>query len=290
MTTDPTDASMMISEPLLLADGGGTYSGLKVLAAADGEVSSLETKIYGQAISKVKGILPAFLGAALDGKDFAAVSQTTGDHWDILDRIIGRNTSNWMFWSTPPKLGYPNSTVDKEVTDTDLHAALPKHSIFYIMAHGYAENAILESDVRFEGIAVWKEKLGFDTRDHKVTGQEITDNIGENEYNLVFINACGGGNDSAGVATEYATAFKSKNYVSWNFPVTITSARGAAEQFFARLDNGANVSEATKTVQAARSSAGMGNMPVGGLGQTALKQVTRDDEVIIDLTPDPANP
>ncbi|NJK93459.1 MAG: hypothetical protein HC904_17580 [Blastochloris sp.] len=286
MNADPTDASTMISEPLLLASGGGNYGGLKVLEAAEGEATELETKVFDQVISKAKGILPAFLGAALDGIDFKAASQTSGDHWDILDRIIGRNTSNWRFWSTPSKLGYPNSTVDKEVTDADLHAAMPKHSIFYIMAHGVAVNALDSNEVNFKGFVVWKDG----ERKHVVSAQDdIANHIGDNEYNLVFLNACGGANDTFQFAKSYASAFKARNYVSWDFPVIIPAARSAAEEFFNKLDGGTTVAEARIDVRAQRAIIPglMGGM---GLGQTELTSVVLDDDVIIDLTPGPTTP
>ncbi|MCL2502907.1 MAG: hypothetical protein FWE99_07235 [Bacteroidales bacterium] len=225
---------------------------------------------------KNKKRLPAFLGAALDSTDFGAIPS---GHFDNLDKIIGRESGFWS--STPPKLGYSSSTIKKKVTISEFKDALPKHSIFYLFAHGKTENEHDISVVYFEGFNVWNDSKK--QRNHPVTPQDISDNIGDNFYNLVFFNGCAGAAINDPTPKEYADAFKAKNYVSWPISMNTTSAANAAIDFFNALDNGNTVDDARSNTKAKQ------RLPGGGGALTykehTLRAVRNDNKVIIDNTP-----
>jgi hypothetical protein len=277
----------VMTPPLMLARAGSSpsYSGINVLQLAEG-VSDVQTFLMGMTSPAMasKTRLPAFLGMALSGVahlDLSA-SGVPSEHFDRLDHIIGRKATSWFFWSTPPKLGYSPSTVDEAVSISSLQDALPNHSIFYLVAHGRAQPTIDDQNVDFEGFVVWNGWTVFASCDHLVTATEIDSHIGDNEYNLVFPNACGGANDSSGIATAYANAFRAKNYVGWQFPVVLSDAAGSAEQFFNALDGGNTVAQAVDNITATQYIGPM----MGGLGNKIPLTLFRDDpSIIIDITP-----
>ncbi len=281
----------LLSPPILLQEAGesGSYSGINTLALSSTDpAAKVEAYLFSSATANVssKKILPAFLGAALGSKDWKGLPPSADgyDHFDKLDRIIGRKTANWIVFSTPSLLGYSNSTIKTSVNLSILQEALPKYSIFYLLCHGAGVNDVDPQKVEFYGDKIW----GADGEiSHLLTADEISSAMGANEYNLVFLNSCASACDSNGVATAYANAFKAKNYVGWLVPVTITTAGNAAITFFTNLDNGKTVKEASLGVNARQSIADMSGIDAAfGGTEYDLERPRSDESVIIDLTPD----
>jgi hypothetical protein len=210
-----------------------------------------------------------------------------GKHLGDLDNIIGKNKA-WFAWtvSSPsnlPPLAYAPSTVKAQANLADVQKAVPNHSIFYMMAHGRARNPLSSDpgDYGFMGIAIWDPTTG--KTDYVLQAADVSSKIGANEYNLVYLNSCAGGDDSEGARTGYVNAFKAKNYVSWNFAVSASSAADAAKQFFTNLDGGNKVSAAVIGCKAHKV---VGFMAGGaGTGDDDLTTFEHDDSVIIDRRP-----
>ena len=183
-------------------------------------------------------------------------------------------------------LGYSNSTTDTKVDIDELKDALPKHSIFYILTHGVADDPrATNGQYGFMGFKAWNNDLFWDNYDVVVQPPTISANLGSNEYTLVFINGCASADNSSGGATAFADAFKTKNYVGWKDPVTLTSAAPAAEQFFAQLDHGTTVRDAVRGVQAVKGSIGFVLGAPATITKVSLDPFRVDDSVIIDNTP-----
>jgi len=269
-TSIPMSATSSGGAPLIIASSGG-----KAYTRVDGATSpTTESSIR----------KPAFLGAALSGKDYKSIPS---GHFDNLDKIIGRKSG--FMGLTLPKLGYSSSTIKAAVTLPILQAALKNHSIFYIIAHGVGVDGFYEmvnnQPTAFEGIKIWNNYIWpFSDTSHSLTANEITTANGDNVYNLVFINGCCGADDSNGTATAYADAFNAKNYVGWLRSVTITDGANAAVQFFNALDGGKPVSEAILGITAAQSHAN-DTLNLGLSTRQPLTYVKKDDKIIIDNTP-----
>jgi len=233
---------------------------------------------------------PMLLSSCPDAAILAAVGEIDGftiasiiPHLERIEQYVGKDNGKKTI------LGYPNSTLDDDLHNSELASYLSTHGVLYFLTHGGAVDPNATSPERLDFRGVYIFDTDPDTEETVTVLLKAstlkTANKGR-ERDLVYMNACAGANNhDERIADAYIDAFGAKSYASYEMPVFAAQAAARAEEFFELLDNYSTVSEAAKDIVCpGQSSSGLKSAAASSIDRPLLI-IPEGSTVVIDNNP-----